>query len=193
MYCIHCGRKINHHCVCITSHHFRRLEIGLLVLLVMFLPLHAAMYTILHHGFAIYDMSKIFIANVSLSVILLLLTIASRLFKKPYLAIFMGCHQKKERSFQIYNYSMMICVRCFGIIIGCFIFLLFSKEPASLWVYFVLAIPSVIDGFLQYKKIWISSSLRRFVTGVLLAPSIITLLALYNHLILLIARNFLPF
>ena len=84
-----------------------------------------------------------------------------------------GCHQLQERSFFLNNYQFPVCARCTGLflgqIAGIVSFFIFTKYDIKLL--FLLAIISVmllgIDGFGQLKKIWISTNLRRLITGVL--------------------------
>ena len=83
-----------------------------------------------------------------------------------------GCHQLHERSFFLNNYQFPVCARCtglfFGQTAGIASFFIFTKYDIKILL--LLAIISVallgIDGFCQLKKIWISTNLRRSITGV---------------------------
>jgi uncharacterized membrane protein len=84
-----------------------------------------------------------------------------------------GCHQLRERSFYFNNYQFPVCARCTGLLFGqaagIISFLLFTQYDIKLL--FMLAIISVvllgIDGFGQLRKIWISTNLRRLITGII--------------------------
>ena len=84
-----------------------------------------------------------------------------------------GCHQLHERSFCINCYQFPVCARCTGLFFGQIsgVLLFFWYLKYNLGLLFILAIISVlllgIDGFLQLKKIWMSTNYRRFITGVL--------------------------
>ena len=81
---------------------------------------------------------------------------------------FTGCHQMHERSFNIKGYQFPVCARCTGLftgqLLGIFSFLLFSFN-----LLLILSILSTallaIDGIGQLYEKWISTNLRRFLTG----------------------------
>ena len=87
------------------------------------------------------------------------------------------CHSKPDRCFVYKNRHLPLCARCTGIILGGLIYLISSKlfffilpiNPTYLnyKLCFVLAIPMVIDGGLQYLGYKQSTNNRRFATGFL--------------------------
>ena len=80
------------------------------------------------------------------------------------------CHSIPERCFVYNNRCLPICARCMGILIGGVIFsLIFNIFNIHLGyqLSFILAIPMIIDGGLQYLNYTPSKNNRRFVTGFL--------------------------
>ncbi len=82
-----------------------------------------------------------------------------------------GCHQKYERSFHFFGCQFFVCARCTGIAVGQFLALLSVAyyKNASLSLLFIWAAVSVsalaVDGLGQLWGYWVSTNLRRFVTG----------------------------
>jgi uncharacterized membrane protein len=84
-----------------------------------------------------------------------------------------GCHQLYERSFSFKGYQFPVCARCtglfFGQTTGIMSFFIFIKCDIKLL--FLFAMVSImllgIDGLGQLKKFWISTNLRRLITGIL--------------------------
>lgn len=80
-----------------------------------------------------------------------------------------GCHQLPERSFFICGYQFPVCARCTGIIVGYIISFLYAmcfvKMKFVLEILFI--IPMVFDGLLQFLTNYLSTNIKRFVTGVL--------------------------
>ena len=83
-----------------------------------------------------------------------------------------GCHQMHNRSFSYRSYQFPLCARCTGLLLGqvaafC-LFVLFVHFDIKLLL--CLAVISVlimgIDGIGQMKKLWISTNLRRLLTGI---------------------------
>ena len=80
----------------------------------------------------------------------------------------MGCHQRADRSFCIKDYQFPICARCTGIVFSTVIgYLIFSIKRVGLICGFILCIPMMIDGSIQYFGVKESTNLRRFLTGFL--------------------------
>ncbi|GBU28535.1 hypothetical protein R84B8_02094 [Treponema sp. R8-4-B8] len=83
-----------------------------------------------------------------------------------------GCHQLHERSFSIKGYQFPLCARCTGLFIGqtcglifSFFYIKYDIKYLFLFalIFFVLL---GIDGFGQYINLWVSTNLRRFLTGI---------------------------
>ena len=80
------------------------------------------------------------------------------------------CHSIPDRCFTYNNRCLPICARCTGILIGgvvsLLIFNIFNIH-LGYQISFILAIPLIIDGGLQYLNYTPSKNNRRFVTGFL--------------------------
>ena len=78
-----------------------------------------------------------------------------------------GCHQKPQRSFFMNGYQFPICSRCTGILTGqiiCFIaYVIGARISFALDIIFLGIM--FADWLLQYKNIFESTNLRRFITG----------------------------
>ncbi|MFW5889132.1 MAG: DUF2085 domain-containing protein [Bacillota bacterium] len=78
-----------------------------------------------------------------------------------------GCHQQSCRSFFYKNYQFPVCARCTGILIGEFIIapiiLIFGYN--NIYLNIILLTIMIIDGLLQYFKIYESNNIRRLITG----------------------------
>ena len=81
----------------------------------------------------------------------------------------MGCHQMPDRSFLYKGYQFPVCARCTGVIIGEFISIITILCALKIsWIYaFLLTVPLVVDGGLQYIKVLKSNNIRRIITGIL--------------------------
>jgi uncharacterized membrane protein len=79
------------------------------------------------------------------------------------------CHRMKSRSITIKGYTLPLCARCTGILIGYFFFpiLLIAGLYFSLWVGLFLNVPMVVDGWTQKKKYRMSSNFLRLSTGMM--------------------------
>lgn len=79
-----------------------------------------------------------------------------------------GCHQKPERSFFIKGYQFPICARCFGLLIGYIIAVIFVKwYRPGIFLCAAFMLIMFVDWLLQYLKIFISNNLRRLITGII--------------------------
>ena len=98
-----------------------------------------------------------------------------------------GCHQLPERSFFFKDYQFPICARCTGIIIGEILglFLFFIIHNINFLILIVLLLPMIIDGAIQYLKIYSSNNIRRVLTGLLFGFSFIYLVLKIVKLIFL--------
>ncbi len=85
-----------------------------------------------------------------------------------WLPVIFGCHHKKERSFHIRGKQFPICARCTGELFGIIISLcLFAFIHINIIVAFLIMIPMIADGLLQYLTSYESTNIKRFVTGFL--------------------------
>jgi len=83
-----------------------------------------------------------------------------------------GCHQLHERSLFFRGYQFPLCARCTGLFIG------LAAGMAAIMLFFkinlhILSLCTVvsvvllgIDGFFQLKGVWVSTNLRRIITGI---------------------------
>jgi uncharacterized membrane protein len=84
-----------------------------------------------------------------------------------------GCHQISSRSFFIGSYQFPVCARCtglfFGQISGILFFIFFGMiEPKILLCCALFSLLFLgIDGLGQMKGKWVSTNLRRVVSGLL--------------------------
>ncbi len=80
---------------------------------------------------------------------------------------FSFCHRLPERSFFFKGKQFPVCARCTGIHLGYLSFpiFLFSIFSLSLWVSFLILIPTVIDGLTQAFFNRESTNWLRFITG----------------------------
>lgn len=78
----------------------------------------------------------------------------------------LGCHQIPERSFFFRGYQFPVCARCTGIFLGGFIgIIFFFIFSINWWICLLLLTPMVIDGGLQYIRVWKSNNILRVLTG----------------------------
>ena len=80
------------------------------------------------------------------------------------------CHSIPDRCFTYNNRYLPICTRCTGILIGGVVSLLIFNIfniYLGYQISFILVIPMIIDGGLQYLNYMPSTNNRRFVTGFL--------------------------
>ncbi len=91
-----------------------------------------------------------------------------------------ACHQWDDRSFHILGHKLAVCARCTFIYFGNMITLLtlysrrmqrMDKPLISLKIYFLLALPLLIDGFTQFFGLRASTNPMRAVTGFLFGIS----------------------
>lgn len=118
--------------------------------------------------------------------------------KNPFFAIcirFFGkricfclCHHLPERSIKFFGIEKYLCARCFGVLSGTILGLLFLFfYPLNLiWSLFFI-MPLCVDGFLQLVTQYSSTNPRRFITGFLYG---IGFLSLLYHIIMFGVRLF---
>lgn len=79
------------------------------------------------------------------------------------------CHRIPSRCLHIKGKPMLLCTRCFAILLG-YLFapaLVLASITVPLWVPVMMMIPLIIDGFTQLWKWRESTNLLRFLTGLL--------------------------
>jgi uncharacterized membrane protein len=78
------------------------------------------------------------------------------------------CHRMKSRSLTIKGYTLPICARCTGILLGYLFFpLLFVFDLFfPLWLGILLNFPMVVDGWTQKRKVRTSNNVLRLTTGI---------------------------
>lgn len=79
------------------------------------------------------------------------------------------CHRLPERSFFIRGKQFPLCARCTGIFIGYIVGILYAFTFGSLKLLFalLLLIPLIIDGMVQFRTNYVSTNIRRLITGIL--------------------------
>jgi len=89
------------------------------------------------------------------------------------------CHRREDRSLNFFRYTMPLCARCTGIIVGfmsfLLLFLLNFVIPQILAL--VLILPLLIDGFSQLFSFRKSNDVIRLITGALFTPGLLSLMA----------------
>lgn len=108
---------------------------------------------------------------------LVLITLLNLIFKKPYLALFYGCHSKKDRSFSFIHKHFSLCTRCTGIYLGMLSVFFISLFSFNYTYLIILVIPLIIDGVLQYKTSYVSNNTKRLITGILFGLGFVVLLS----------------
>ena len=81
------------------------------------------------------------------------------------LAQFVPCHRKPERCLKYKGKPMLICARCFSMLLGYLFIPVLFLLPFPYWLGFVFQLPMMIDGYTQYKKMRISNNFLRVTTG----------------------------
>jgi uncharacterized membrane protein len=78
------------------------------------------------------------------------------------------CHRMKSRSLIIKGYTLPICARCTGILLGYlfFPFLFVFDLFFPLWLGIVLNFPMVLDGWTQKRAYRMSNNTLRLSTGI---------------------------
>lgn len=87
------------------------------------------------------------------------------------------CHRMPERSFFIKGYQFPVCARCTGILIGYIIgiiYIIFCNKLGYI-LELILMLPMLIDGIGQYRGYFVSTNIRRLITGILAGISAICL------------------
>ncbi len=79
------------------------------------------------------------------------------------------CHHLPERSIKFFGIEKYLCSRCFGLVVGLIIGLLFKYliTPIPFSAGIILMLPLIIDGATQFFGWRKSNNFLRFTTGIL--------------------------
>lgn len=96
---------------------------------------------------------------------------------KTILKYMFYCHRMPERSFFFRGRQFPICARCTGILLGYIIGILYIifYNKLGYTLELILMVPLLIDGIGQYKGYFVSTNIRRLITGILGGISFICL------------------
>jgi uncharacterized membrane protein len=177
-YCKYCGRIIDDKKTCIHTGKISITET--IIWLIVFMNLPLTFYLIFYPKLPI-----IWLGNLTLSLLLFLLFLFNILLNKPYLAMVFGCHQRIDRSPKKIQSIWPLCFRCLGIFSGTFLMLVFSYFFKTQWWMIVMALPLVIDGFLQKYTSYQSNQIKRFFTGIFFAPTLVIFFSYFHYFYLL--------
>lgn len=85
------------------------------------------------------------------------------------------CHRMPERSFFIKGYQFPVCARCTGILVGYIIGIIYIIlcNKLGYTIELLLMLPMLIDGIGQYRGYFVSTNIRRLITGILAGISAI--------------------
>lgn len=136
----------------------------------------------------IFDTNFFQIIAYFLSIYVIVLTILGHLFKKNYLSIFFGCHDRCDRSIPKLHRIIPVCGRCTGIYFGFILSIGLSFLNLPFYYYLPLSIPLIVDGVIQLKGIE-STATRRLLTGVLFGPAMVALFGFYNASIVFLVEQ----
>lgn len=114
-------------------------------------------------------------------VVLSLVYLAGAFFDPPLLRPLMklSCHRLSGRSFHFAWGTGGQCARCTGFWSGSFLFavlMFFRRIPGTILGGFLLLVPMLVDGSLQYMGLYQSSNVPRAITGVLAGAGLAMLL-----------------
>lgn len=189
MFCTYCGRSEGNECHCQYNKKIHPTEAWILLISFLVIPFFVSGNLIINGEYE--WISFVQITNIWVSAYLIVVAIFTFLFKKSYLALFFGCHQKIERTLNIFGHPLNICARCTGIYIGILAAnLLFMFIHPSL-ILFILGVPLLVDGILQKRTDYFSTNFRRLMTGVFFGPSVILIFTGIHHMIIVSIQYFL--
>lgn len=88
------------------------------------------------------------------------------------------CHRLPDRSLTINGYTLPICARCTGIVMGSIlsIIMIYFNITFSIMTCLILLIPLIVDGGTQYLNYRLSNNSLRLATGILFGIGYIPLL-----------------
>ncbi len=95
-----------------------------------------------------------------------------------WLPIIFGCHCRADRSFFVKGRQFPICARCTGELVGMVtsaLVCIFWLPPW--WIVGILAVPMLVDGFVQLLTEYESTNLRRVITGLLFGYALVAAFA----------------
>ncbi len=183
-YCPSCGRDLAHDYACLHQVKLTKLEVMIIYLMVILFPILLIPNDVLISPWG-WDS---FLPSTALALmgILIILTLLNLIFNRPYLALFFGCHQKRERSPLFFHRVWVLCVRCSGIYLGILMMMISYFIIFPWWLYLLLSLPLLIDGILQQKNILNSNGPRRLITGLLFGFSLVFMvnLMIYGMMLL---------
>ncbi|MBN2876500.1 MAG: DUF2085 domain-containing protein [Bacilli bacterium] len=164
-------------CTCLASNPITTTEWIATMVLLMTIPVFVL--GLASGGHDIFQINYWFFGNLSLIVFLLIVTGLHYTFKRPFLPLVFGCHQKIERTLLIFGKALPLCARCTGIYVGALMSLLITRWNFLPWYVIVLfAIPLFVDGIIQKYKNLKSNNIRRFLTGLLFSTPFVYLFSL---------------
>lgn len=183
-YCTYCGREETHgHCVCLATNSIPKWHVWIIYAVMIMAPVITL--TLIKQQQSIWDMNYLFFGGLVLVGILLAITIADRILKIPYLALFFGCHQSSSRSIHMGTRILPLCARCTGIYVGTLLLpMIMFLDVVPIYIFILLGLPMIIDGLLQKGKKIPSTNSRRFVTGFLFGGTLITMFTLYHVMVI---------
>lgn len=93
------------------------------------------------------------------------------------LAMLFMCHKRPDRSFFFRGKQFPVCARCTGIILGYILGIIyiiyFKRNRMILYMSMIsFGIPLLIDGIYQLCREYVSTNLRRLITGILAGISV---------------------
>ena len=189
MFCPKCGRKyIKNECFCLGSDKLSKQSVLFLYALVIMIPSTIMIINAMRVG--LLNIDYIVLGHLALGLLLIILLALDLLFKKPFLALFFGCHQHTHKSFKIGKKYIVLCSRCTGIFIGVFISLFVAFYFQS-WFLMLLGLPLIVDGALQKFTDYQSNNYKRVVSGLLFGFLLSYLFSLYNYIVIYAANWFL--
>ena len=92
------------------------------------------------------------------------------------------CHRLENRSFKVFGHVMPICARCTGQIIGFIVFLIIYHLNLTLppILASILILPLLLDGFSQLFTLRKSNNALRFITGIIFALGLSSLMVVLS-------------
>lgn len=96
------------------------------------------------------------------------------------------CHRKIDRSFSIWGYTMPLCARCTGILMGFYMGLVLEilAVSFSILLSMLFLLPLIVDGVTQMIHLRKSNNLLRFATGFLFGIGYLYLLFAFFRVVL---------
>lgn len=176
--CQQCNRDTS----CLHKNPISVLELNLLIGFIVIVSQLG--YTLYFNQIESNELYKIsLIAALSVLIILIFMFLMYILYDKHYLALFFGCHQRKERSLHKQGIPFILCARCTGILLGFILSIgVFLLEINAILLGFLI-MPLLIDGAVQRFSKYESHNLTRLFTGILFAPGFLIVYGFINYYI----------